>query len=71
MVGGALMGVGGVMSLGCTVGQGLTGFSTLACASIVAISSIFVAGTLTGLYLKKKNKLPMCFIFEWEDEKKK
>ncbi len=71
MVGGALMGVGGVMSLGCTVGQGLTGFSTLAFASIVAISSIFVSGTLTGLYLKKKNKLPMCFIFEWEDEKKK
>jgi len=71
MVGGALMGVGGVMSLGCTVGQGLTGFSTLAFASIVAISSIFVSGALTGLYLKKKNKLPMCFIFEWEDEKKK
>lgn len=71
MLGGALMGFGGVMSLGCTVGQGLTGFSTLAFASIVAISSIFVSGSLTGLYLKKKNKLPMCFIFEWDDEKKK
>lgn len=71
MVGGALMGVGAVLSIGCTVGQGLTGFSTLAFASIVAIFSIFVSGSLMGLYLKKKNKLPMCFIFEWEDEKKK
>lgn len=71
MIGGALMGVGGVLSIGCTVGQGLTGFSTLAFASIVAIFSIFVSGSLMGLYLNKKNKLPMCFIFEWDDEKKK
>lgn len=71
MVGGALMGVGGVLSVGCTVGQGLTGFSTLAFASLLAIFSIFISGSLMGLYLKKQNKLPMCFIFEWEDEKKK
>lgn len=70
MIGGALMGVGGVLSIGCTVGQGLTGFSTLALASIVAILSIFVSGTLMGLYLKKKNRLPMCFVFAWENEKK-
>ncbi len=71
MLGGALMGVGGVLSVGCTVGQGLTGFSTLAFASLLAIFSIFVSGSLMGLYLKKQNKLPMCFIFEWEDEKKR
>ena len=31
--GAALMGAGGVMAFGCSVGQGLTGFSTLALAS--------------------------------------
>jgi uncharacterized membrane protein YedE/YeeE len=31
VIGGILMGFGGVTALGCTVGQGMTGFSTLAC----------------------------------------
>jgi hypothetical protein len=31
------MGFGGVTALGCTIGQGLTGFSTLAVGSILAI----------------------------------
>ena len=69
MAGGALMGFGGVMSIGCTVGQGLTGLSTLAFASILAIASILGSGYLTALYLGKRDKLPMCFIFEWEDKK--
>lgn len=67
MIGGALMGTGGVLSIGCTVGQGLTGLSTLAFASFLAIFSIFISGTITALILNKKNKLPMCFIFEWKD----
>jgi uncharacterized protein len=46
--GAALMGAGGAMALGCSVGQGLTGLSTLALASFVAIAGIF-AGTATGL----------------------
>ncbi len=46
--GAALMGVGGVMALGCSVGQGLTGLSTLALASFVAVAGIF-AGTALGL----------------------
>ena len=69
MLGGALMGVGGVMALGCTVGEGLTGLSTLAFASILAIVSIFVSGYITALYLNKKQQLPMCFFFEWDDKK--
>jgi uncharacterized membrane protein YedE/YeeE len=68
MIGGALMGVGGVLALGCTVGQGLTGVSTLAFASILAILSIMISGFLTAKYLAKKDKLPMCFIFEWDDK---
>lgn len=67
MFGGALMGTGGVMSIGCTVGQGLTGMSTLALASAVAIISIFISATITAIILNKKNQLPMCFIFEWKD----
>lgn len=71
MIGGALMGSGGILSIGCTVGQGLTGLSTLAFASFIAIASIFIAGTITAIYLNRKNQLPMCFIFEWDDEDKK
>jgi len=51
MLGGALMGVGGVLALGCTVGQGLTGLSTLAYSSFVAMAGI-VAGARLGLRLK-------------------
>jgi len=71
MLGGALMGIGGIMSIGCTVGQGLTGFSTLAVASLIAILSIFFSGYFTGLYLNKNNQLPMCFTFDWKDDEKK
>jgi uncharacterized membrane protein YedE/YeeE len=46
--GAALMGAGGVMAFGCSVGQGRTGFSTLALASFVAIAGI-MAGTALGL----------------------
>ena len=34
-VGGVLMGIGGVLSMGCTIGQGVTGISTLAMGSIL------------------------------------
>lgn len=68
MVGGAMMGVGGVLAIGCTVGQGLTGLSTLAFASFVAISSIMISGYITAIYFKRKDKLPMCFVFDWEDD---
>jgi uncharacterized protein len=46
--GAALMGVGGVAALGCSIGQGLTGLSTLALASFVAVAGIFL-GTGIGL----------------------
>jgi uncharacterized membrane protein YedE/YeeE len=46
--GGALMGAGGVMAYGCSIGQGLTGLSTLALASFVAVAGI-LAGTAAGL----------------------
>jgi hypothetical protein len=46
--GAALMGSGGVMAFGCSIGQGLTGLSTLALASFVAVAGI-LAGTAIGL----------------------
>jgi uncharacterized membrane protein YedE/YeeE len=48
LVGGALMGFGGVTALGCTIGQGLSGASTLALGSFVALASI-IAGAVLGL----------------------
>jgi len=51
--GAALMGVGGVLALGCTIGQGITGLSTLAAGSLLAFLSI-LAGAFTGLkYLEE------------------
>ncbi|MGA1267866.1 MAG: YeeE/YedE family protein [Gemmobacter sp.] len=46
--GAALMGVGGVVALGCSVGQGVTGFATLAWSGPVTLAAI-VAGALIGL----------------------
>jgi len=40
IVGGILMGFGGVTALGCTIGQGLTGISTLAVGSILTFAAI-------------------------------
>ena len=71
MIGGSMMGTGGIMAIGCTVGQGLSGISTLVFSSFLAIISIGVSGFITGKILHKKDKLPMCFLFEWEDDDKK
>ncbi len=48
MFGAVLMGVGGVLALGCTIGQAVTGVSTLAAGSIIAFVSI-VAGGVAGI----------------------
>ena len=43
LIGATLMGVGAVMSLGCAVGQGLSGFSTLSFSSLLVVLSIFIS----------------------------
>jgi uncharacterized membrane protein YedE/YeeE len=53
LLGAALMGVGGVMALGCTVGQSVTGVSTLAIGSLVTFAAI-VAGGFAGLRLLER-----------------
>ena len=47
LIGAALMGFGGVVAMGCTVGQGITGFSTLALGSIVTFIAIVAAAAAT------------------------
>jgi uncharacterized membrane protein YedE/YeeE len=46
MAGGAMMGIGGALALGCSIGQGLTGFSTLAFASLLGVAGIVAGSTL-------------------------
>ena len=47
IIGGLLMGIGGVLALGCTIGQGITGFSTMALGSFVSIFGIVSASMMT------------------------
>ena len=47
LFGAALMGFGGVLGLGCTIGQGITGVSTLALGSIITLISIIFGSALT------------------------
>ncbi len=46
LIGGALMGFGGVTAVGCTVGQGLSGLSTLALGSMLAFGAVVAGGWL-------------------------
>ncbi len=48
LVGALLMGIGGVTALGCTIGQGLSGLSTLSLTSFVAVAAI-LAGAVAAL----------------------
>jgi len=47
MAGGLLMGFGGITALGCTVGQGISGFSTLALGSILTFLAIIAGSAAT------------------------
>jgi uncharacterized membrane protein YedE/YeeE len=47
IVGGILMGFGGVLALGCTIGQGVTGMSTLALGSLLTLVAIIFGAALT------------------------
>ena len=46
-IGAILMGFGGVLGMGCTVGQGITGVSTLAIGSFITLISIVLGSALT------------------------
>ncbi len=46
LIGAVLMGIGGVMALGCTVGQGISAISALQIASFIAIAAIVVGAVI-------------------------
>lgn len=48
LIGAALMGFGGVTAMGCTIGQGITGVSTLALGSFITLAAI-IAGAVIAL----------------------
>ena len=50
VLGGLLMGFGGITALGCTIGQAITGFSTLALGSIVTFAAIIAGSAATMKY---------------------
>jgi uncharacterized membrane protein YedE/YeeE len=47
LVGAILMGFGGVLAMGCTIGQGITGVSTLAVGSIITLVAIVIGSAVT------------------------
>jgi len=53
LIGAVLMGIGGVMALGCTVGQAITGVSTLALGSFVTFAAIVVGGVQGMKYMER------------------
>jgi uncharacterized membrane protein YedE/YeeE len=64
--GGIMMGIGGILTVGCTVGQGLSGISTLSFASFLAILSIYISAYFTAKQMHKKNALIACFVFDFK-----
>jgi len=47
LIGAILMGFGGVLAVGCTIGQGVTGVSTLALGSMIALAAIILGSAMT------------------------
>jgi uncharacterized membrane protein YedE/YeeE len=50
VAGGVLMGIGGVMAMGCTIGQAVTGVSTLAIGSLLTFAAIVAGAAATMKY---------------------
>ncbi len=53
LTGSALMGTGGVLALGCTIGQGMSGISTLSLAAPLAMAAIFTGAAFGLRYLEE------------------
>jgi uncharacterized membrane protein YedE/YeeE len=50
VIGAVFMGFGGVLAMGCTIGQGISGVATLALGSIVTVIAIIVGSAVTMKY---------------------
>ncbi|WP_135080766.1 YeeE/YedE family protein [Terasakiella sp. SH-1] len=54
LLGGALMGSGAVMAIGCSIGQGLSGISTLGFSSIISLSAIIVGSRIGHVIMQRQ-----------------
>jgi hypothetical protein len=59
LVGAGLMGIGGVVALGCTIGQGVSAMSTLSLSAPIALLSIFFGACVGLRYLEEGNLLAL------------
>lgn len=57
LTGAALMGTGGIMAQGCTIGQGMTGMAALSATAFIALAGI-VTGALLGIRYLVEGELP-------------
>ena len=53
LAGAALMGFGGITAMGCTIGQGLSGLSSLAIGSLIAVAGIVSGSAATMKWLQR------------------
>ena len=58
LLGGALMGAGGALASGCTLGQGLTGVATLSPGSLLVLAGLFAGAWRAVRYLETGSLLP-------------
>ncbi|MCY0150552.1 YeeE/YedE family protein [Hoeflea sp. G2-23] len=56
--GSVLMGFGGILAVGCTIGAGLTGGSVLAISSLAGLGSMITGGALAHLALRSRSADP-------------
>ncbi|MCY0094200.1 YeeE/YedE family protein [Hoeflea ulvae] len=56
--GSVLMGFGGILAVGCTIGAGLTGGSVLAVSSLLGLASMITGAALTQLVLRSVAREP-------------
>ena len=54
LAGAALMGTGGVLAGGCTVGAGLSGVSTMSIAAILALAAMVTSARIAGRFLAQE-----------------
>jgi uncharacterized membrane protein YedE/YeeE len=54
LIGAALMGIGGVIAMGCTIGHGISGISMLALGSLIATGSIVAGAWLTLMWIERR-----------------
>lgn len=53
LAGGVLMALGGILAMGCTIGQGLAGFATLSVSSLIAVASMVLGAWLGQQVLRR------------------